>query len=75
MGKKADDSIVIQPKAVCTEEELPVFLKDSLKLGAEAAEQYFKMTITNGTETKEALLTFANGKTAGWSSVANESAP
>lgn len=32
---------------------------------------YFKMTITNGTETKEALLTFANGKTAGWSSVAN----
>lgn len=45
-GKKADDSFVIQPKEVCTEEELPVFLKDSLKLGEEAAENYYKMTIT-----------------------------
>ncbi len=46
MGKKAEESIVIQPKAVCTEEELPVFMKDSLKLGAEAAEHYYKMTLT-----------------------------
>lgn len=46
MGKKAEDTIVIQPKAVCTEEELPVFLKDSLKLGVEAAENYYKMTLT-----------------------------
>lgn len=46
MGKKAEDTIVIQPNAVCTEEELPVFLKDSLKLGVEAAENYYKMTLT-----------------------------
>ncbi len=32
---------------------------------------YFKLTVTNGTETKTALLTFANGKTAGWSSGAH----
>ena len=47
MGKKADESIIIQPKAVCTEEELPVFMKDSLKLSVEdAAENYYKMTLT-----------------------------
>ncbi|MCB0696377.1 MAG: trigger factor [Chitinophagaceae bacterium] len=46
MGKKAEDTVVIQPKAVCTEEELPVFMKDSLKLGVEAAENYYKMTLT-----------------------------
>ena len=46
MGKKPEDSIVIQPKAVCTDEELPVFMKDSLKLGVEAAENYYKMTLT-----------------------------
>ncbi len=46
MGKAPEDSIIIQPKEVCTEEELPVFLKDSLKLGEEAAENYYKMTIT-----------------------------
>lgn len=47
MGKKADDSIIIQPKAVCTEEELPVFMKDSLKLSVEAAaENFYKMTLT-----------------------------
>lgn len=47
MGKKAEDSIIIQPKEVCTEEELPVFMKDSLKLKVEdAAEKYFKMTLT-----------------------------
>lgn len=46
MGKKADESVVIQPKAVCTEEELPVFMKDSLKLPVEAAENHYKMTLT-----------------------------
>ena len=46
MGKKADDSVIIQPKAVCTEEELPVFMKDSLKLPVDAAENYYKMTLT-----------------------------
>ncbi len=46
MGKKPEESIVIQPKAVCTEEELPVFMKDSMKLGVEAAENYYKMTLT-----------------------------
>jgi len=46
MGKKPEDTIIIQPKAVCTEEELPVFMKDSLKLGVEAAENYYKMTLT-----------------------------
>ena len=29
---------------------------------------YFTLTVTNGSETKTGLLTFANGKTAGWSS-------
>lgn len=46
MGKKPEESIIIQPKAVCTDEELPVFMKDSLKLGVEAAENYYKMTLT-----------------------------
>lgn len=46
MGKKPEDTIIIQPKAVCTDEELPVFMKDSLKLGVEAAENYYKMTLT-----------------------------
>lgn len=47
MGKKADESVIVQPKAVCTEEELPVFMKDSLKLPVEeAAENYYKMTLT-----------------------------
>lgn len=46
MGKKAEESIIIQPKAVCTEEELPVFMKDSLKLPVEDAENYYKMTLT-----------------------------
>lgn len=46
MGKAAGETFVIQPKAVCTEEELPVFLKDSLKLTVEAAENYYKMELT-----------------------------
>ena len=31
---------------------------------------YFKLTVSNGTTTKTGLLTFANGKNVGWSSVA-----
>lgn len=46
MGKAAGETFVIQPKAVCTEEELPVFLKDSLKLTVEAAENFYKMELT-----------------------------
>lgn len=46
MGKSAEDTVVIQPKEVCTEEELPVFMKDSLKLPVEDAEHYYKMTLT-----------------------------
>ncbi|MCB0700562.1 MAG: trigger factor [Chitinophagales bacterium] len=45
-GKKADDSFVIQPKEVCTEEELPVFMKDSMKQEGGDPEQHYKMTIT-----------------------------
>lgn len=46
MGKKPEDSFIIQPKEVCTEEELPVFMKDSLKAEDGDTEQYYKMTIT-----------------------------
>jgi len=46
MGKKAGDSLVIRPADVCTPEELQGFLKDPLKAGEEAAEQYYKLTIT-----------------------------
>lgn len=46
-GKKPEDSFVIQPKEVCTEEELPTFMKDSLKEETtDKAEQHYKMTIT-----------------------------
>jgi trigger factor len=45
-GKKVDESIVIRPVDVCTEEELKSFLKDPLKKDESAAEQYFKLTIT-----------------------------
>lgn len=46
MGIKPEDTVVIQPKADCTEEELPVFMKDSLKLPVEDAERHFVMTLT-----------------------------
>ncbi len=46
MGKKAEDTFIISPKEVCTEEELPVFLKDSMKLDETAAENHYKMTLT-----------------------------
>lgn len=46
MGKKAEDTLVFRPADVCTEEELAAFLKDPLKQGPEAAQQYFKLTLT-----------------------------
>lgn len=46
IGKNAGDTLVFRPADVCTEEELAAFLKDPLKKGEEAAQQYFKLTIT-----------------------------
>jgi trigger factor len=46
MGKKPEDTIVFQPKEVCTPEELTAFLKDPLKAGEEAADHYYKLTIS-----------------------------
>lgn len=46
MGKHPDDTIVFRPADVCNDEELPKFLKDPLKAGHEAADQYYKLTIT-----------------------------
>ena len=46
MGKKPGDTIVFRPADVCTEEELQGFLKDPLKATSEAAEQYYKLTVT-----------------------------
>lgn len=46
MGKKAEDTLIVQPATICTEEELSGFLKDPLKAGPEAAENYYKLTIT-----------------------------
>jgi trigger factor len=46
MGKKAGDTFVFRPADVCTAEELQGFLKDPLKAGEEAAQQYYKLTIT-----------------------------
>jgi trigger factor len=46
MSKKPEDTIVFRPADVCTEEELQAFLKDPLKTDADAANKYFKLTIT-----------------------------
>lgn len=46
IGKNAGDTLVFRPADVCTEEELAEFLKDPLKKGEEAAQQYFRLTIT-----------------------------
>lgn len=46
MGKKPEDTLVIRPSEVCTEDELAGFLKDPLKAGQEAADQYYKFTLT-----------------------------
>lgn len=46
MGKKPEDTIVFRPADVCTEEELKKFLSDPLKAGEDAANNYYKLTIT-----------------------------
>lgn len=46
MGRKAGDSLLIKPVDVATAEELPVFLKQSLKATPEEGDQPFEMTIT-----------------------------
>ncbi|HTN46159.1 MAG TPA: trigger factor [Flavipsychrobacter sp.] len=46
MGKKADDSLVIKPSEIAEGDELTSFLKDPLKQGAEAADNYYKLTLT-----------------------------
>lgn len=45
-GKKAEDTLVISPAAVCSEEELPGFMKDPLKQDVSAANDFFKFTLT-----------------------------
>ena len=47
MGKQKNDTILIHPSTQLTAEELPVFMKDSLKADISAAEHYYEMTITN----------------------------
>lgn len=46
MGRKPEDTLIIRPSDICTEEELAGFLKDPLKADAEAAGNYYKLTIT-----------------------------
>lgn len=45
MGKKAGDTLVIKPSDIATAEELPVFLKNSVK-NELAADTNFKLTLT-----------------------------
>lgn len=45
MGKKAGDTLVIKPSDIATAEELPVFLKNSVK-NELAADTTFKLTLT-----------------------------
>ncbi|MBS1774464.1 MAG: trigger factor [Bacteroidetes bacterium] len=46
MGKKNEETFVIRPADVCTQEELAGFMKDPLKQGVEAANNYYKFTLT-----------------------------
>jgi trigger factor len=46
LGQKKGNTLVFRPIDVCSEEELAVFLKDTIK-DAAAAAHYFKLTITN----------------------------
>ncbi len=46
MGKKPEDTLIIVPAEVCTEEELAGFMKDPLKATPETAGQHYKYTIT-----------------------------
>jgi trigger factor len=45
-GKKAGDTLVIRPSDIAEGDELNGFLKDPLKAGAEAADQYYKLSLT-----------------------------
>ncbi len=57
MGKKAEDTLVFRPADVCTEEELPGFMKDPFKLDVASAEQYYKLTLTKVAQLVPAELT------------------
>src|SRR5690606_7106276 len=46
MGKKANDTLVLKPSEIAEGEELAAFLKDPLKQGAEAADNFYKLTLT-----------------------------
>jgi trigger factor len=46
MGKKAGDTLVLRPADIAEGDELTAFLKDPLKQGPEAANNYYKFTIT-----------------------------
>lgn len=46
MGKKNEETFVIRPSDICTEEELAGFMKDPLKQTTEAAGNYYKFTLT-----------------------------
>ncbi|HXS37182.1 MAG TPA: trigger factor [Flavipsychrobacter sp.] len=46
MGKKAEDTVVFRPSDIAEGDDLQSFLKDPIKQGAEAADQYYKLTIT-----------------------------
>jgi trigger factor len=46
MGKKAEDTIIFRPADIAEGAELQSFMKDPLKQPIEAAEGYFKLTIT-----------------------------
>jgi trigger factor len=46
MDKKTDDTLLFRPVDVATAEELPVFMKDSLKNDIAAAEHYYEVKIT-----------------------------
>lgn len=46
MGKKNEESFVIRPADICTKEELAGFMKDPLKQTEEAANNYYKFTLT-----------------------------
>jgi len=46
IGKKAGDTLVFRPSDVAAGDELTAFLKDPLKQGPEAADQYYKLTLT-----------------------------
>ncbi|MCC6186077.1 MAG: trigger factor [Chitinophagaceae bacterium] len=45
-GKKAGDNFVIRPSEICTAEELPIFLKNTVK-NELAADTQFKVSLTN----------------------------